>query len=177
YYALYYADGAAEAQRGLGKSPCDWRIRRLLLLGKAPTPLRTPTRWLLALTGQRCAARVLRFLPRRTLTPGAYARCLDDQTAYRTRFLAALEARQLDALVCPPNGLAALPHGNFNGNIAGSYSLLYNLLGFPAGVVAATRVRPGEESDRGWSLDAVVRDARAVEAGSAGVPIGVPVVP
>ena len=31
--------------------------------------------------------------------------------------------------------------------VALSYSMLYNLLGMPAGVVAATRVRPGEESD------------------------------
>jgi Asp-tRNA(Asn)/Glu-tRNA(Gln) amidotransferase A subunit family amidase len=37
-------------------------------------------------------------------------------------------------------------------------------------------VRPGEESDRGWSLDGVVRDARAIEAGSSGLPIGVQVV-
>jgi fatty acid amide hydrolase len=43
-------------------------------------------------------------------------------------------------------------------------------------VVAATRVRPGEEGGRGWGWDPVVRTARAVEAGSAGLPVGVQVV-
>jgi fatty acid amide hydrolase len=176
YYALLYADGMAEAQHSLGGSACDWRIRRLLLLGKAPTPLRPPARWLLALTGQRFAARVLRFLPRRTLSPTALARCLEEQAAYRGRFLAALDAGRFDVLLCPPSGLPALTHGAFNGNIASSYSLLFNLLGLPAGVVAATRVRPGEESERPWRPDGVVRAARAVEAGSTGLPIGVQVV-
>jgi len=57
-----------------------------------------------------------------------------------------------------------------------SYSMLYTLLGMPAGVVAATRVRPGEESDRPFSRDLVERAARAAEAGSAGLPVGVQVV-
>jgi fatty acid amide hydrolase len=54
--------------------------------------------------------------------------------------------------------------------------LLYNLLGMPAGVVAATRVRPGEESDRPASKDPVEQAALAVEQGSTGLPIGVQVV-
>ena len=46
----------------------------------------------------------------------------------------------------------------------------------PAGVVAATRVREDEESDRvtGWQI--VERQARKVERGSAGLPVGVQVV-
>ena len=43
-------------------------------------------------------------------------------------------------------------------------------------MVAATRVRPGEESDRPPSRDPVERAARAVEEGSAGLPVGVQVV-
>ena len=54
--------------------------------------------------------------------------------------------------------------------------MLYNLLGMPAGVVAATRVRPGEESDRPFSRDIVERTARAAESDSAGLPVGVQVV-
>jgi fatty acid amide hydrolase len=46
----------------------------------------------------------------------------------------------------------------------------------PAGVVAATRVRPGEESDRPASRDPAQRAARAAEEGSAGLPVGVQVV-
>ena len=46
----------------------------------------------------------------------------------------------------------------------------------PAGVVAATRVRPGEESDRPPSRDPIEQAAQAVELGSTGLPVGVQVV-
>ena len=45
-----------------------------------------------------------------------------------------------------------------------------------AGVVAATRVVAGEESDRRQSLNLVERAAKHVEEGSAGLPVGVQVV-
>ena len=57
-----------------------------------------------------------------------------------------------------------------------SYSSTYNLLGMPAGAVAATRIRPGEESDRPNSRDLVERAAKQTETGSAGLPVGVQVV-
>lgn len=57
-----------------------------------------------------------------------------------------------------------------------SYTTVYNLVGMPAGVVAATRVRPDEESDRAASRDLVEHAARRVEAGSTGLPAGVQVV-
>jgi fatty acid amide hydrolase len=60
--------------------------------------------------------------------------------------------------------LPALRHGSFNGNAATSYTYLYNLPGLPAGVVAATRVRPGEESDRERSWDPVVRSAKTFQS-------------
>ncbi len=45
----------------------------------------------------------------------------------------------------------------------------------PAGVVAATRVRREEESDRADGKDFVERLAKKVETGSAGLPVGVQV--
>ena len=56
------------------------------------------------------------------------------------------------------------------------YTVLYNLLGMPAGVVAATRVRPGEESGRDAGRDSVLRCMANIESGSAGLPVGVQVV-
>jgi fatty acid amide hydrolase len=55
------------------------------------------------------------------------------------------------------------------------HALLFNLMGLPAGVVAATRVRPGEESARTVGRDRSDHVARRIEAGSAGLPIGVQV--
>jgi fatty acid amide hydrolase len=57
-----------------------------------------------------------------------------------------------------------------------SYAMPYNLLGMTAGVVAATRVRPGEESDRPSSRDVVQQAARDAESGSTGLPVGVQIV-
>jgi fatty acid amide hydrolase len=84
----------------------------------------------------------------------------------------------LDAVLCPPDALPALKHGSsyYVGGCGISYAGLYTLLGMPAGVVAATRVRPGEESDRPKSRDLVEQAARYVEAGSSGLPVGVQVV-
>jgi fatty acid amide hydrolase len=132
--------------------------------------------WALERAGQRRAARIYRDVPRRRLSLSAFWRLIEEEDAYRTRFLGALDAGRFDAIVCPPFALPAVPHG---GNMAGpalSYSMLYNLLGMPAGVVAATRVQPGEESDRPASRDVVEQAARAAEADSAGLPIGVQVV-
>lgn len=54
-------------------------------------------------------------------------------------------------------------------------SVLFNLLGMPAGVVPVTVVRPGEETDRPDSRDGALRAAREAERGSAGLPVAVQV--
>lgn len=58
----------------------------------------------------------------------------------------------------------------------GASACLYNLLGFPAGVVPVTRVREDECDARPETRDAVQRVAREVDRGSAGLPVGVQVV-
>ncbi|WP_437577183.1 amidase family protein [Sorangium sp. So ce887] len=95
---------------------------------------------------------------------------------HREALLAALDAQRLDALLCPPYPLPAVPHGATVrlGPVHG-HTLLFNLVGMPAGVVAWTRVRPGEESGRPPSRDRADQAARAAEQGSAGLPIGVQV--
>ncbi len=61
---------------------------------------------------------------------------------YTARFVAQLDAARLDALVLPPHALPALKHGaTANLPVAASYCYLANLLGMPAGVLPATRVR------------------------------------
>jgi len=57
-----------------------------------------------------------------------------------------------------------------------SYTAIYNLLGVPAGVVVATRVREGEETEGRSGLSLKDLAARQVEVGSVGLPVGVQVV-
>jgi fatty acid amide hydrolase len=85
-------------------------------------------------------------------------------------------ARKLDAILCPPNALPAMPHGAFCNGFTGSYTMLYNLLGLPAGVVPVTRVTDSDQTPRNCGLDLVRHSARAAEYGSLGLPIGVQVV-
>jgi Asp-tRNA(Asn)/Glu-tRNA(Gln) amidotransferase A subunit family amidase len=78
------------------------------------------------------------------------------------------------ALLSPTAALPAIRHGASDDlGLMGSYTAVYNTLGWPAGTVPFTCVRPGEESDRRPGRDRVLEKAAASEAGSAGLPIGV----
>jgi fatty acid amide hydrolase len=102
---------------------------------------------------------------------------IEERNLYTKRFFQALDAGRFDAILCPPTSLPAVLHGS-TANLLDfdSYARLYNLLGMPAGVVAAGRVRMGEESDRQSSKDKVEQTALLMEKGSVGLPVGVQVV-
>jgi fatty acid amide hydrolase len=94
---------------------------------------------------------------------------------YRRTFALALDGQALDAVICPVYPVPAVLHGGSGDVIRGqSYSSLWNLLGYPAGVVPVTTV--AESEDRGaarlpvgvqiaarpWREDAVIGLMRAV---------------
>lgn len=107
----------------------------------------------------------------------AYWELVEARTAYRAQFAQSLEEGGFDAILCPPYALPAVTHGSTEHLFpAMTYGLVYNVLGAPAGVVAATSVQPGEESDRVVSRDMANITAQQVEQGSAGLPVGVQVV-
>jgi fatty acid amide hydrolase len=97
---------------------------------------------------------------------------------YAGTFLEAMNGRNIDAIICPPDALPALKHGSsfYVSGLSISYPGLYSLLGMPAGVVAVTRIRPNEESERRKTRDVIERAARHIEMGSTGLPVGVQVV-
>lgn len=109
----------------------------------------------------------------------AYQRLVAERTALRAAFIRAMDAQKVDILVCPPYALPAPEHnGDRNGTVsaAACYAMIYNLLGNPAGTVAASRVRADETTGRSRSRDDVLETARRMDAGSAGLPVGVQVV-
>lgn len=99
---------------------------------------------------------------------------------YQRRFLQALDrdaGGPFDLILCPACALPAFTHGSSRDLIlAGGYMALYNVLGYPTGIVPVTRVRSGEEVGRIPSQDIMEQAARKVEIGSTGLPIGVQVV-
>ena len=99
----------------------------------------------------------------------AYWEIVEACSKYRVQFVRALEEGGFDAVLCPPYALPAVIHGSSEHLFpAMTYGLVYNVLGAPAGVVAATRVRQGEESDRTVSKDMADITAQQVERGSVG---------
>lgn len=124
--------------------------------------------------GQPRTAQLLASIGKRSADE--YWRLSAARAGYAERFFAAWSVARLDAVICPPHALPALRHGSSaHLAVAASYCYWANLLGVPAGVVPATRVRVGEESDRPTSRDIVDREASRVEAESAGLPVGVQV--
>ena len=175
FQQLIFPDGGAAFRRMLGDETADPRIKRFLQGASLPDALRPVLGWLLRRAGQpRLAAGAMSI---RRRSADEYRRDLAERAAVTARFLAALDAERFDAIVCPVHPVPAPQHqaSPYLGLIS-SYTSLYNLLGLPAGTVAATRVRPGEETERIPTRDVVERSAQAIEAESTGLPIGVQVV-
>lgn len=174
YFGLATADGGALFRIALKGNQIAPQIAGLMQSGSLPRPLRKLVANLMRMGGQTRLPSVLDAVGWRSAQE--YWALVEARTAYRDKFRAALDAGRFDAILCPPTSLPALLHGD-TANLPDfdSYARIFNLMGMPAGVVAATRVRPGEESDRAPSRDLVEQTARAVETGSAGLPVGVQV--
>ncbi len=174
FFQLTSADGGADAVRLLGHSPRDWRVRRMLLLCRAPKFVRRALAAILPALGQRRTARFLRTIGRSTTDE--YWQLSAARSAYAEQFFRAWNKARLDAVICPPHALPALRHGSTADlTVVASYCFWANILGLPAGVVPVTRVGPGEETDRQVGRDRVDQAAQRVEIGSAGLPVGVQV--
>ncbi len=174
FYGLFGADGGDWLKRSIGSNPVTPPIKTLLQGAGIPRALRPLVAAVLDGVGQHRTALLARRF--RSLSTAQYVTLVGERNRYQREFLAALDSGRFDAILCPPHALPALTHGaSVHAGPAASYSMLYNLLGLPAGVVAVTRVRAGEESDRPVSKDVVEKTARAVEQGSAGLPLGVQV--
>jgi len=172
YFGLISADGAAELRRLLGKDKPDWRIGRLFRLARIPRLLRPAIAAAYELAGERHTGWVVRNTG--PLDAAAYRRMIGSLEDYVRKFIAAMDAAEIDVLLFPPYGLPALRHGSSGWLLeAAGYCFLPNILGMPAGVVPVTSVASHEESDRPAGTTRAAREALANERGSAGLPVGV----
>ena len=175
FISLLGADGGAWAKRLLGRDKKTKQIQGLMQIVSLPGFIRPLAPGIARMIGQKRLAETIRNL--RPVSADQLWLMQADRSRYRMQFLAAMEAGRYDAIICPPYALPALTHGaSYYLTTAASYSMLYNVLGMPAGVVPITRVRAGEESDRQRTGDVVEKAAYQVEQQSAGLPIGVQVV-
>jgi fatty acid amide hydrolase len=175
YFSFLTADGLHWERRHLKGNPVDDRIKMLMRISHVPAALHRPIASLLgSVGGQRRLANGFRWSTKRSAR--AYWRLLEERGDWRSRFLAAMDEKKLDAIVCPPHAVPAMRHGGTRLLYdTPSYLMRFNVLGMPAGSVAATRVRADEETDRLLTRDVVDREASKTEAGSTGLPVGVQV--
>jgi fatty acid amide hydrolase len=169
FFGILAGDRFDGGRRVLGNSPRDPRIK---LLEDSLNKPRALVNLALIATRRERTRRIVRHLG--PYDTASYWRRVEQLLDYRERALAALA--DLDVVVSPAAGLPALRHGaSSDVSDMGIYTALYNVLGWPAGVVPWTRVRAGEESDRPASKDPCFIAARETERGAAGLPIGVQV--
>jgi Asp-tRNA(Asn)/Glu-tRNA(Gln) amidotransferase A subunit family amidase len=174
YFRLLSADGGAGSRKTLRGDEVHPEVRQLLWQSCIPRSTRPVLSWLLNGLGQHRKARLLRHTG--PDSAAGYWQATAERRKYNQQFLSALDAGRFDAMLCPVHALPALTHGSFIHLLsAASPSMLTNLLGVPSGAVPVTTVRLGEESDRVVGRDHIDRAALAVEANSAGLPIGVQV--
>jgi fatty acid amide hydrolase len=174
YFAVMGSHGGAIWRRLLRDSRVDRRAGFPARTGLLPRPVSRTAARIAGLAGQRELAAAASAWGRRSLD--AHNRLVDEWRDYRRGFAEAMDDAGVDVLLSPPYPTPALRHGtSFDMGPCWSTTLLNNLLGTPAGTVAAGRVRPDEESDRPRSPSRSMTTARKNELGSAGLPVGVQV--
>jgi fatty acid amide hydrolase len=178
FFGILSADGARGFKQALGRDKRDPRIASLEFMGGRSRPTLALIGGLLKLLGQQGMAESIRSFGHHDTHH--YWQLVEAQMEYQHRFLEALDHSDggpFDVILCPTCPLPALMHGAAREVLTtGGCTILYNVLGYPAGVVPFTRVRSNEEVGRAPSRDMVEKTARKVELGSAGLPVGVQVV-
>jgi fatty acid amide hydrolase len=171
YFSCLSADGALTAREQVGDGPVDVTLEAMMLAAKLPAAVRTTAARALELAGQSLTAMILRSFGERSVQ--GYWKLISAVRARRFAIEAAMDEERLDGLVLPPFATAAVPH-TFGAQFAqaASYTMLFNLLHWPAGVVPVTTVRE-DECDREATMDTVVRRAREIDRQSLGLPVGV----
>lgn len=175
FLSILGADGGASSRRLLRGEPIAWPLRRLLLVSSLPGWLRPLVSGGLRAWGQPLLADLVSLVRRRSADE--YWQLTARQTQAVEQFERTLEQAGVHVLLCPAYATPAPWHGSAHELLpAARYSYLPNLLGVPCGLVAAGRVQVSEQWDRPRQRDWVLREARRVDADSAGLPVGVQVV-
>jgi len=173
YLSGLSSDGGVTVEEQLEKGPADGNLRLLRTLARLPSPVKRLAALGLDRTQDPVLPEMLRSVGGKSvadywkLTAQARAIQADVHRAWR-------EAGIL-AVVCPAHATPALPHDTCRDfTLGAAFSMRYNFLNFPAGVVPVTRVRPGE-TERGGTAGRLEKRAAQVDRGSEGLPVGVQV--
>jgi fatty acid amide hydrolase len=174
YFGALSADGGETVARGLEGGEVDPVLAALRRVAKIPSALRPAVAATLRALGDALPARILKI----THGKSVYELWQITNALRRTRqeTLRAMDAARIDVVLCPAHATPALPHGmSKDFPIAGSPSMFWNAVQFPAGVVPVTRVRE-DEAVRPGARGRWETHAENVDRASVGLPVGVQVV-
>ena len=174
YLSALSADGAWHLDHAMDGEAVMPQLRPLKAVVQLPNPIRKAALRGLELLGEDKAKLLVENVREKSVAE--LWQLTNKRTQLRRQVMDYWRELELDAVICPAHATPALNHGDSNDfTLAGSYSMRYNFLNLPAGVVPVTRVQPNEEgrADTGQRID---KKAAKVQQGSAGLPIGVQVV-
>ena len=176
WLSVLAADSGATLRKQLARDPVCAQLKPTMQAGLLPSPARLLMAKILQAKGQHRMARLLQSLGEKPVEE--LWRLTAQRTAMRHSELDAWNQAELDAVVCPPHVIPAMPLGTSGDLVLTlSYMFRYVMFNFPAGVVPVTRVRDDETS---WSgpqpIDDLSKRCASVLAGAAGLPVGVQVV-
>ena len=174
YYAALSSDGGATGFAALSGEVVTPQLSELMRSARMAGWLRTLIAKALASREPR-VSRVLRQIGTKSVE--RYWQLTQRRSTLKLAIMDAWAEAGLDAVICPPHATPAVGHrqsGDFTP--AGCYAMRYNFLNMPAGVVPVSRVREDETTrpaPEGRPADRIDAKAALVEAGTAGLPLGV----
>jgi fatty acid amide hydrolase len=175
FVGIIGADGNRHLLESLENEEINPLYTPLLQAAKIPNFLRPFIARIMRLIGEQRNALIVEAVGSKTAYE--YFDLVIDFKRYVKKWLDDLRENNIDLLLTPANGLPAYRHGqSAHLFVSCSYTFLFNILHFPAGIVPMTLVRDDEQyyEDIGnLNNDRAVAMAKDVCRQSAGLPIGI----
>ncbi len=172
YIAALSADRAKTLRTQLDAKDLDPALKLLWTSAQLPDAVRVLAAKIMGAKGDRLQAKLLASIGEKSVqTLWALTKVVREIAAAAFDSMA-----NLDVLVCPAHATPAIQQrASRDFALAGAASMYFNLVNFPAGVVAVTHVR-ADECALTRNRTRLETRAAAVDVGSVGLPVGVQVV-
>lgn len=175
FHSTLAADGAPLFIENLKKEKPVPQIAGLVMINKLPAFVKTILKGVLNVLGQKSLSRMISYLNGEG--EAFHNEMRQKQIAFTKKYLQAMDDSAigiLDAIISPVCSLPAFLHGTADKvGLGGTYTIQYNVTGFPAGVATVSKVKRQEAVGRKMTADLAVRTASKIETNSAGLPLGV----
>ncbi|XP_077189995.1 fatty-acid amide hydrolase 1-like [Paroedura picta] len=169
-----FADGGATFQESFQGESVDPNLRELLLLTKLPGWFKSLSSWIITAISSRMSTTLRNMKEKSVYQLWKFHIEIEE---YRQEFIAEWKRLNLDVMLCPALGPAFKIGFPGKYSVGSSFTILYNVLDCPAGVVPVTTVTEKDEEDlktlRGHYNDIWDRTFMKAVEGAVGLPVAV----